>query len=701
MTHSRLENSNQASARPARKETIIELVKRIRSLETEQESSRQAQQALQESEERFRIISETINFGVFETDDLGSSLYTNTRYQEIFEISLAQSLTSQWHDFVLDEEKDRISQLWNSAIENMDCFAIDCRIKTKSGDPRWIHVQSSPVFSDDGARYTGTIEDITNRKLAEEEIKRAKDQAEIASRAKSQFLANMSHEIRTPMNGVIGFTDLLMETELSNVQADYTRTIKRSGQALLALINDILDFSKIESGELEFEDIDFDPELLAYDVCEIVRPKLGDKPIEMLCHIGSNVPTLVRGDPLRFRQVITNLLGNAPKFTEEGEIAFSLELEEETDERVLLHARVRDTGIGIPADKLKSIFEAFQQADGTTSRKYGGTGLGLSICKQLASMMGGDAWAESELGKGSTFHFTAWLDKTQTPTLERIIPASLLDKRVLVADDHPGTCKILSQILAAANMKPQCVNGGKKVQSIIKEAKSKKKAIDICLIDLDMPDLDGFKVVQKALRLKEPPMLIALSASLERDAQKCEMAGFNGFLAKPVRRARLLQMMARLLGESPDGKGADAKERKMHTQYSVREAMKHSVRILLAEDNLVNQKLAVMMLTKAGYTIEVAENGKRAVEKFSEDPKAFDLIFMDVQMPEMDGKEATQALRQKGFTDIPIVAMTAHAMKGDREKCIEAGMNDYITKPIKREMVFGMIQKYVFKQEES
>jgi PAS domain S-box-containing protein len=701
MTQPRPANSNQASVRPFPKTTIIELVKRIQTLETEQEKSRRAQQALQESEERFRLISETIQFGVFETDERGSCLYTNTRYHEIFEISLAESLISQWFDFVLEQDRERVSRKWNHAIEQMDPFSIDCRIKSKGGIERWIHVQSSPVFSDDGARYTGTIEDITHRKLAEQELKSAKDQAEIASKIKSQFLANMSHEIRTPMNGVIGFTDLLMETELSSVQADYTQTIKRSGQALLSLINDILDFSKIESGELEFEEIDFDPELLAYDVCEIVRPRIGDKPIELLCHIGNDVPTLVRGDPLRFRQVITNLLGNAPKFTEKGEIALSLDLEEETDDRVLLHTRVRDTGVGVPADKVKTIFEAFQQADGSTSRKYGGTGLGLSICKQLASMMGGNTWAESEVGKGSIFHFTAWLDKSQTQSPERIIPASLSDRRVLVADDHPGTCEILSQILSIAKMKVQCVDGGKKVQHAIKNAKSKKKAFDVCLIDLDMPDLDGYKVAEKALRLKAPPVLIALSSSLERDAQKCKMTGFNGFLAKPVRRTRLLQMMARLLGEGSGGKEADAKVHKMHTQYSVREAMKHSVRILLAEDNLVNQKLAVMMLSKAGYKVEVAENGTRAVEKFSEAPQDFDLIFMDVQMPEMDGKEATQTLRHKGFKDIPIVAMTAHAMKGDREMCIESGMNDYITKPIKREMVFGMIQKYVFNKEGS
>jgi two-component system, sensor histidine kinase and response regulator len=701
MMQPRPANSNQASARPFPKTTIIELVKRIQALETEQEKSRRGQQALQESEERFRLISETIQFGVFETDERGSCLYTNTRYHEIFDISLAESLVSQWFDFVLEQDRERVSQKWHHAIEQMDRFSIDCRIKSKGGVKRWIHVQSSPVFSDDGARYTGTIEDITSRKLAEQELKRAKDQAEIASKIKSQFLANMSHEIRTPMNGVIGFTDLLMETELSSVQTDYTQTIKRSGQALLSLINDILDFSKIESGELEFEAIDFDPELLAYDVCEIVRPNIGDKPIELLCHIGNDVPTLVCGDPLRFRQVITNLLGNAPKFTEKGEIALSLELEEETDDRVLLHTRVRDTGIGIPADKVNAVFEAFQQADGSTSRKYGGTGLGLSICKQLATMMGGNAWAESDVGKGSTFHFTAWLDKIQTCSPERIAPASLVGKRVLVADDHPGTREILSQMLAAAKMKVQRVDGGKKVQEAIKNAKSKKRAFDLCLIDLDMPDLDGYNVAKKVLRLKAPPVLIALSSALERDAQKCKMAGFNGFLAKPVRRTRLLEMMARLLGESSGGKKANAKAHKMHTQYSVREAMKHSVRILLAEDNLVNQKLAVMMLGKAGYTVEVADNGKRAVEKFSKAPNDFDMIFMDVQMPEMDGKEATQTLRKSGFTDIPIVAMTAHAMKGDREMCIESGMNDYITKPIKREMVFGMIQKYIFNKEAS
>jgi PAS domain S-box-containing protein len=683
------------------KTTLIELVKRIQHLETEQETTRRAQEALKESEERFRLISETINFGVFESDENGSCLYANTRYQEIFGISLMDSLTTQWFDYVLPADREWVSNAWNHAIDEMESLSIDCRMVTKDGQEKWIHVQSSPVFSDEGARYTGTIEDITSRKIAEQQLKATKERAEIASKAKSQFLANMSHEIRTPMNGVIGFTDLLLETDLDSIQTDYTDMIKRSSEALLSLINDILDFSKIESGELEFETIDFDPELLAYDVCDLVRPKIGDKPIELLCHIGGDVPTLVRGDPLRFRQVITNLLGNAPKFTEKGEIAFSLDVDEETDDRVLLHATIRDTGIGIAEDKVGAIFEPFQQADGSTSRKYGGTGLGLSICKQLASMMGGSAWAESQAGKGSTFHFTAWLMKKENQTPERITPASLVGKHLLVADDHAGNREILSQILVSAKMKVQKVDGGKKVLPALKKSLSKKEPIDACLIDLDMPDLDGYDVAKKILDTKHPPILIALSSALERDAQKCEAVGFNGFLAKPVRRARMLQMLARLMGEGPGRKEAKDKNHKMHTQYSVREAMKHSVHILLAEDNPVNQKLAIMMLGKAGYQIDVAENGKKAVEKYSQSPEAYDLIFMDVQMPEMDGKEATKTLRDQGFADIPIVAMTAHAMKGDREMCLESGMNDYITKPINRETVFEMIQRYVFNKEES
>jgi len=684
------------------KSTIVDLVKRIQQLEKEHELTRKAQKNLRESEERFRLISETIHFGVFETDDQGSCLYTNTRYQEIFSISLVESLTSQWLDYVVAEEKAEISRKWQAAMDNMEKFSVDCRIENARGEEIWVHVHSSPVFSDEGARYTGTIEDITVRKTTEQEFKYAKEQAELASRTKSQFLANMSHEIRTPMNGIIGFTDLLLETEQDDIQTDYTQTIKRSGEALLSLINDILDFSKIESGELEFESIEFDPELLAFDVCELVRPRIGTKPIELLCNIGDHVPTLVKGDPLRFRQVITNLLGNAPKFTEKGEIYLSLDVDEETVERVKLHTRISDTGIGIPADKLNAVFEPFQQADGSTTRKYGGTGLGLSICKQLAAMMDGDAWAESQLGQGSTFHFTAWLDKTSTQVPPRVAPGALEGKRALVVDDHAGNRKILEQFLKAAKISVTCRDGGARVVETLQQAQTDNEPFDVLLLDLNMPEMDGYGVAE-AIRdaIPNPPAMIVLSSALERDAQKCEKAGFDGFMAKPVRRKRLLQMIARLLGEAPADAGDASRKHKMHTQYTVREAMKHSVRILLAEDNPVNQKLAIMMLGKAGYKVEVASNGKEAVAKFTETPDDYDLIFMDVQMPEMDGKAATQTLRRLGFNAVPIVAMTAHAMKGDREMCLESGMDDYITKPIKRETVFEMINRYVLQKEKA
>ena len=395
--------------------------------------------------------------------------------------------------------------------------------------------------------------------------------------------------------------------------------------------------------------------------------------------------------------MITNLLGNAPKFTDEGEISISLQLDGETTDRVKLHAVIQDTGIGIPADKLDAIFEPFQQADNSTSRKYGGTGLGLSICKQIANMMGGEAWVKSAPGKGSTFHFATWMQKSANQPARLALPSILAGKHVLVVDDHPGTRQVLHKLLTGAHVTVTCLDEGKKVLPALKKARSGDRPVDICLIDLKMPDMDGYQVAAKIhAGFDPPPRLIAISSALERDAAKCEAAGFHGFQPKPVRRERLLQMIGRLLGEGSGAQAGNGKSWKMHTQYSVREAMKHSVSILLAEDNPVNQKLAVMMLGKAGYQVEVAANGREAVEKFSAAPDRYDLIFMDIQMPEMDGKEACTHLRAMGYTQVPIVAMTAHAMKGDREKCLEAGMNDYVTKPIRRERVFDIIAKYVF-----
>lgn len=687
----------------SRSATIIDLVKKVNTLEAENKSYQKAQEALKESEERFRVISETIHFGVFEIDENGSCLYSNTSYHGIFGMSLVESLTREWTEFVHPDDRKKVVENWKQAIEGMETFTMDCRIVTGDKKLKWIHTHASPVFSDEGAKYTGTVEDITHRKVAEEELLTAKEQAENANQSKSQFLANMSHEIRTPMNGVIGFTDLLLETRLDDVQIDYTKTIRRSGEALLSLINDILDFSKIESGELDFEEIDFDPELLAYDVCDLVRPKLGTKPVELLCHIADDVPSTVKGDPLRYRQVITNLLGNAPKFTDKGEIELSIEKEKETDNKVKLHATIRDTGIGIPETKVNAIFEPFQQADGSTTRKYGGTGLGLSICKQMSTMMGGDAWVESKAGKGSVFHFTAWLKKSEARQTQRTQSVTLAGKRVLVVDDNPANRQIISHMLKVAGLDITVLDRGEKVMPTLQDAAKDNKPFSLCISDIQMPGMNGYEIAESVRAsnnsLCEMP-LIALSSSLERDAQKCQEVGFNGFLSKPARRLKLIQMIERVFADKSGKKASEKKtDEKIDTQYSVREKLKHSVQILLAEDNLVNQKLATMMLGKAGYKVDVASNGLEAVEKYSGSPDSYDLIFMDVQMPEMDGKEATEKIREMGFDQVPIIAMTAHAMKGDREMCIEAGMNDYVTKPIKRDVVFSILDKMIFQKE--
>ena len=522
-----------------------------------------------------------------------------------------------------------------------------------------------------------------------EELRSARAAAEAANRKKSEFLANMSHEIRTPINGIIGMTELTLTSECTREQREYLEIVRTSANVLLGILNDILDFSKIEAGKLQVEAVPFRLRDSLHDTLKLLALRAGQKDLELTCHVPAAIPDGVVGDPIRLRQVVVNLVGNAIKFTEKGEVAVEVAIDTLGGSEVELRFAVRDTGVGVPREQQSRIFGAFTQADGSTTRKFGGTGLGLAITAKLVRLMGGIIWLESEAGKGSTFFFTVRMGRWLIPQLEgtsRTERVCLEGLRVLVVDDNQTNRRILDETLRSWGLEPLLADGGEQALELAERAASSGERISLALLDVQMPDMDGYELARRLQggNLPDTPIIVLSSVGDELNARK-QAWGIAESLVKPVKQADLLESIERVLSSRQPTRPGSA--------LPPPELAGRPVRVLVAEDSAVNQKLVSTILQRRGHTVTVTGNGLLAVAELERN--AYDVVLMDVQMPEMGGLEATAMIRQRDQAEgrhTPIWAMTAHAMKGDRERCLESGMDGYITKPIRIDELLALVE---------
>ena len=658
---------------------------------------------LEGSEQRYRKIIGSTFDAFLGISAAGTIADWNAQARSTFGWTSDEAIGRPIEDFLRLDHESADGEAFLSLMQGRGDFALQARrlevtARHKSGLFFPAEMSLSAILIGTTTFFAAFVHDVTERKLTERQMEEARQAAEAASQAKSEFVANMSHEIRTPLNGVIGMTDLALETELTREQREYLETVKLSADSLLNVINDILDFSKIEAGKVDLEDIRYDIRECLELTLKTLAVRADEKGLELLCDIGPDIPDAVLGDSGRLRQIVTNLIGNAIKFTSEGEVALHLAAESGRPGEMQLHFTVSDTGIGIAPDKLETIFHSFSQADTSTTREYGGTGLGLTISRRLVEIMGGRIWIESELGRGSQFHFTIPLRAAKaipkTPEVDAAYEV-LRNVKVLIIDDNRTNRRILEGLLTAWGMLPTAISDGPSALDHLAAANEIGQQYKLILTDMHMPKMDGFSVVRQIQQNTAIPQatIIMLSSGGHRgDAAKCQDLGIAAYLLKPVRQTELREVISRALGGR-----AEQRISQMITQTVLRadRTLHPPLNVLLAEDNLVNQKLAVRLLEKRGHTVTVVDNGREALE--ATERRVFDLVLMDVQMPEMDGITATVNIRERERTTLvyqPIVAMTALVMQGDRDRCLAARMDGYLSKPLRPVELDEMLEVY-------